>query len=78
MEVLRLPARSPDAAEAAPGPVQLQSPAVVTERVTARAATAIVAFDVVAFGACVVVVVHPRARLGRVIRRDFGHCRLHL
>jgi hypothetical protein len=56
-----------------PDQTALQSLAVVTERMSARAATAIVALDVVAFGARVVVVVHPRTRLSRVIGRDFGH-----
>lgn len=47
-------------------PVILQLLAAVTERMTARAAAAIVAFDIVALGTLVVVVMDTRAGLDRV------------
>lgn len=63
----------PGCGEPPPGQGLLQPPTMVTERMAARAAATIVALDVVAFGAPVVVVVHARTRLCRVICRDLGH-----
>lgn len=54
-------------------PVYLQPLAVVTERMTTRAAAAIVAFDIVALGALVVVMMDTRAGLDRVIACYLRH-----
>lgn len=61
------------ATTSSPHPLFLQPLAVVTERIAASAATAVVAFDVVTFRTPVVIVMDTRAGLGRMICCYFSH-----